>query len=461
MKYTESYDQEINFGVLIVKTLKKWRVILACTICFAILLGGVQGYKGMKEVNSYSEEEQKKTYDEDMKLYKDSMTNLALVKESVQKNLDNKKAYVENSIKMQIDPFQECVSSADVMVTVGASNPRISEAGYTEKILNTYMSLITSDQVMDKIKQQLGLDVDIQYIRELITLTINKSTWSVNVKVIYANQETAKQILEMLLDGVKEDQQNVVHDFGEHNIEVTNRGDYLAVDNTLDSFQKGINDTITSMQATLASKNKEINALEKPVMELGTSLQSVIKKLVIYAAVGAVLGAIFGLFIMFVGVAMKDDIYDTETLRVRCGLKYIGHISSDKKKHNWIDRVVDRLENAAEISLSDKDEDRLMALNLLNYSDGCERILLVGPAEESTIQLAKDRVEKGLKLQQKCRNVEIAPDIFSNPESVEKLQDCNDIVLVGSRGKTLYSQIDKTVRYLQDLEKNIVGIILE
>lgn len=462
MKYKESYEQEVEFNVLIVKILKKWRFILGCVICFAILLGGVQLNKAIKEIRSYSAQEVQEKYNKELELYKENASNITNVIQNAQKNLANKQEYVENSIKMRIDPIQECVSSADVMVTVNSTNPRASETGFTEKILNTYMGLVMSDQIMDKVKEGLDEEIDVQYIRELITLTFNKSTFSFNIKLIHSDQESGKKILEIILEELKENQSKVGTTFGVHGLEITNRTDYLMVDNALDNFQKSTNDLVTNLQNTITSNNRALIELEEPAKDdLGLSIPSIILKVMIHLIVGGILGAVFGFFIIFVNVNLKDDIYDPETLRIKYDLKYLGSLPLKKQMKNKIDSMIESIENKSGISLSAEEENRLVAINLLNYSPAGDPVLLVGPAGEEELLTIQNRMKAGVGLQQKEKSIDIAPAVFTNPDSAEKLQAYKDIVLVGIKGKTLYSEIDKTVQYLNDLGKNIVGIVLE
>lgn len=77
MDQNNNYEQEIDLKDLMFAVLRKWRLILAAAVLFAVLLGGFKAAKGLGQMRdeAYVAENQK-VYEESLKQYETAKSRL-------------------------------------------------------------------------------------------------------------------------------------------------------------------------------------------------------------------------------------------------------------------------------------------------------------------------------------------------------------------------------------------------
>lgn len=460
MQYRESYEQELDFKVLCFRIMKKWRTIFLIMICMAILMGGGRLIGELKGLNEYDPKVAEQEYKEALLLYQEQFDSGKQQIKELRSQLGKKRKYLQESIKMQINAYEEYASEMDVTVILDKNNSNVARSGYTESILNMYSSYVSGEEALNKIGEVLKIDLEPQYLQELITVTVNKSAGSMTIKTIYTDINNTKLIMDSLLQTIKNCEPFIKSDMGAHEVQYSNVSSFTMVDTALDTYQKSVNDSVINMQHILTSKNTEFEALEKPNVPVALSYFSVITNIIKYAVSGLAIGFILAFFLVAIGIIMSDRIYDEKTLRCRYGLKSLGELEIKKDIENKIDVFVKRLERGKESSLYDVVSKEIIAVKIAGFISEEKKILLIGPTTSAMLRQVAISLKNGFEKQNINIQVETAEGVFVNPVSLHMLKNCSSIILVGEKEKTSYHEIENLIQLLQDLKKEIIGIIL-
>lgn len=114
----QNYEQEIDLKDLMFSVLRRWRPIILIAIIFALLLGGLKVFKGLgqiKDAEFMAEKEQE--YQDSLDQYEISKARLSKEIENIKNSLESQNEYMEKSILMNINPYDEYAASASFYVS--------------------------------------------------------------------------------------------------------------------------------------------------------------------------------------------------------------------------------------------------------------------------------------------------------------------------------------------------------
>ena len=97
-------EREISVADLVKKTIRSWKFILCCALICAMIFGGYKYYKDHKALKNYTEQETSPV--EVSELTPAEKEGLAYAK-ALQSFLDGQDTYMEESILLKINPYQE------------------------------------------------------------------------------------------------------------------------------------------------------------------------------------------------------------------------------------------------------------------------------------------------------------------------------------------------------------------
>ena len=182
--------REVSLPRLLLLTLRHWRSMFLFGLILAVLLAGMKVLREYKNrgVSNVAHEE----YLAAMEIYNASVEAYSGAIEKFQTKIDNKQKYFNESLLMQIDPHNECVSTISMVVkTPGMEEADTSaaQAGQTQSpaivnasnVVHAYTDFISSNISFDKIAAEAG--VTEQSVRELVLVTTDQYHFSSVFKV--------------------------------------------------------------------------------------------------------------------------------------------------------------------------------------------------------------------------------------------------------------------------------------
>ena len=177
--------REVSLPRLLLLTLRHWRSMFLFGLILAVLLAGMKVLREYKNrgVSNVAHEE----YLAAMEIYNASVEAYSGAIEKFQTKIDNKQKYFNESLLMQIDPHNECVSTISMVVkTPGMEEADTSaaQAGQTQSpaivnasnVVHAYTDFISSNISFDKIAAEAG--VTEQSVRELVLVTTDQYHFS-------------------------------------------------------------------------------------------------------------------------------------------------------------------------------------------------------------------------------------------------------------------------------------------
>ena len=467
MDSNNMYEQEIDLKDLMFAVLHKWKGILLLAVIFAVLLGGMKGLSAYKtQTDAGHIKEVQETYENDLKFYESSKDSYDREIENLVDNITKQEEYLENSILMNISPYDVCEAGADLFIKTDYQimpGMVYQNADYTDTILQAYQSLLCSNSVLDDVAEKVG--VDIQYLQELITVQrgnmvldgtdFGKFTNLITVKVRHSEKKKAQEILDALLEKVEMIQGQINNSIGEHTVTVVNDGMSFFVDLKLSEQQQTEKDRLTTLRNSLDTKEKEAKELKEPTAP-ASSVMAVAKSGVKYGVLGGVLGGFMSVFFVCVAFLMSDKVYAAKEIRSKFRIKVLGVLTAgDKKKAGAIDAWLNRLEGRGS-GVEATREYELIAANIENLAGDITTILVTGTVEADKI----NRVCDGLAENLKNIRIIVGDNLLRSAETLKKLPECEGVVLVEQSGKSVCGTIGQEIEAIHDLNKTVVGCIV-
>lgn len=481
MDNNSTYEQEIDLKDLVFAILYKWRVVMLAAVLFAVILGGYKMVDGIAQQRGaeYMQKEQKqqKQYQKDVEEYETIKAGYEQEIKNIRRNIEAQSFYLENSILMNMDPYDKHTASVDflfkqeVFPQGNASAPVMYV--YNNGLTSAYTSYITQGIDLSGMAKELGTQTI--YLKELITVIPDEWGQMLSLSVCYTDKKGAEQILDVILDAVKEKKDDFTDIFGAHELYITNRmsdalvngmhpysGQYYSmngalVDTKLAENQKQMNDSLVSLQTTLKEKEGSLEALEEPLPPVQGSMMESVKTGIKYVVLGGVLGAFIAVFCICVAFLMTDKVSAAKELKRRYRLKVLAEFPREPKKRlcSGIDRWIDRLGGKTD-SLSEDERYELAAANLKNYAGSAKNLMVIGTVSTETLTMVAE------KLAELCSDMTLAigADLNKNAEAVRKLSEYEAVILVEQSEVSHYREIEKEIETVYNVKKEIVGVMV-
>ncbi|MCI8659812.1 MAG: hypothetical protein HFG54_06150 [Lachnospiraceae bacterium] len=463
-----TYEQEIDLKDLIFAILYKWKIILITVIVFAVLLGGAKGfltYKSQNDPNAVSQKEE--AHQEELAQYESDLVSYEREIANISDNIINQQEYLENSILMNISPYDVCEARSDLFIKTDYEimpGMAYQNVNYTDSILQAYQYIITSASFLEDINP--SPEIDTHYLQELVsvkrgqldsqasTANLSSLTNLLSIYVQHSDQEESEKILNAILDQLNTLHQQVAKDIGEHTVKILNTSADHIIDFSLSEKQATNFKRLDMLQTSLAEKKTALQELTKPANVTSPS-SAFIKSTVKYGVLGGVLGGFLIVFFICVCFLLSDKLYSPKELRNRFGAKILGTLTiAASSKKSSIDQWLSHLEGRSRNSTADEYE--LITANIKNYTNNIKTLLVSGCAASDSIIQVTDYLKDRLP------NVQVITggNILQNVDAIQKLSECDSVVFVEQCNYSSYHSIELELEKAYDLKKEIVGFIV-
>ena len=113
-------DREVNIASLCGHIIFKWRAILLIGLFFGLLGAAFQWYRSQKNEEQY--EKSYTEYHRQLSNYESAIATYEKERNAVQTDITDIYSYIDQSILVKIDPYQEAYATADVLFDVQEDN---------------------------------------------------------------------------------------------------------------------------------------------------------------------------------------------------------------------------------------------------------------------------------------------------------------------------------------------------
>lgn len=454
MEQNNRFEDEIDLRDLMYAVFRRWRSVIVVGIIVAILLGLYKGIPAIKAVNDPNIlENNQKAYDDVLIAYNDNKERLEKEIANIEKDINQKEDYLENSMLMHINPYDKHVAQI---------NYYVNAEEYEFKVINYYLTYAQGGDLYARVAEKLKKDIDYKYLSEVLVFSADYDSNMLDVNLVCDDLETTTLIINCVKDELEEKSKEIEKKVGEHVFKIINETQYQTIDLDLESTINNNKLTIENLKVSLEQKQIEYDALEEPKLVTASytgAIKSMIKYIIIGGVLGVFLAAAYDVFLYLI----SDKLHDRKTLRNRYQLKLIGDLSEQKygRIFGKLDRWLAKVFGQNVINVSQEEVYQIIAANLSVLSSnekGNPEYLLTGSVTEENLKSVKNQLNNLGSLKQ--INLTCGGNITTTALTIEKASKCDGIILVEKLNSSSMAEIEREIEALKNIGKDVLGVVL-
>lgn len=472
----ENQEREISLKELFWKIVLAWKAWLICGVIFAVLFAGLRYVKDMRSYQ-VAIESLKSTKGNTAKDVAETVLTADECQEvqdakSIQQAMDKSRKYLQESVLMNIDPYQEQSLILQYYIDSDYTwniNKDIS-GDYTSAVTNAYAEYVKSGVVVKRIQEELGLDVEERYIEELISVEELESDVKtediLTVQVIYNDEKVLEQMAQILKECLEEQTATINNTVGSHTLKLLSENIAVHTDSELaekqstvqsqmDSYRTRLNTLLDTMTEDQLAELDIVLAEEEEIVT-GTLVKPSFSKK--YLVLGFATGVIM-VILWICGVAIfTSKLQSSQELETMYGLRLFGTMKKERKAVG-LDKVLLSLKNRNQKQLSKKASFQFLISNLelACKAENVTQIFMTGTEIE---HMEKAWLEEFVqKMEQAGIIVVYGENICYDAVNLRKASEIGCAILLEESGCSIYEEITKEVKILSEQNVKILGCI--
>ncbi len=399
-------EREINLKRLFYKAFKNWRVAVVTAFIGAAVIGGTKCTMELIKVSDPEVVEARQTeYEGELALYEQKGETIRKSIEQLESSIVQQNDYNKNSLLMKIDPYNEWRGSIDFYVETDwqiMPEMSIQNQNPANQIVGVYGAYLTNGELYQYINERMATPMQIRYLREVISGSVDTSNYLIHFTVRGVSEEECKKLLNLIEEGMRAKQADIVASVGEYKLLTTNNATYSQINYDLEQAQKDNLQAIEDYENSLSAKKKEQvewkrdeNSIESPVIGRRAAVKEGIKLAII---IGLVLGFLvvfyYGMKYLVSGVVQDRDEFDGWDC-------YVAELPRSYKKRpfRWVDRLVGKW-FLGNVQASEYDvrltaaAKQISEAAKLSFADTEPKLVLVGDMPKEEMEVLADKMQK-------------------------------------------------------------------
>ena len=466
-------ELELSIKDLFLKILLRWRLIIVCMLIGGVTFGVLGAWKNTKiqvveEVETIDQLNQKKENLENQLTEADKVSVIVAVAEnnSYQEQAKYLEEYLDNSILMKIN--SNAVPTMKQMYQIVTNSMSAEECN---AIARAYAWEIDSTETYNKIIQELNLNPNLEYAKELIKISeVVGGVFTVSVSAV--STEQCQQIFNIIEEQVAISHQEIKavykpFDFiapkVKYSYEISDavltkqrsaRTTFLGINGKVQMLDDNFNQEQLSYYNTLLKLEKGVTEIEyrEDSLETLTKTSLINKKFIL---VGALVGMLFPCFFVTVKYVFSSKLRKKDDLELVLGIPTIAVIcnqKSQKKFLNIVDRLIYMVFNGRKLQ-ENNIESICVNIKKIAQRNNYKKVYLVGTHQTVEIEAIKVEICEFLK-----NDLEMKNGSFNENDvrKFEELVDSDMVILFEETGFSSHTNIQRVID-MCDLHKIAVG----
>ncbi len=331
----ESDNAEISIRHLAAYVIKKSRptllIVLACVVV-ALLISSAQWASKLSDPNYESPAD---VYDATITEYSDETLALETEISELEDKLDRELEYEQNSVLMQIDPYNKKYGTLtyyiDARESILSDNMEYL-SDYNNSLLKTYMLYLSGGELYAQILERFPEYKNEQYIREVLSILRDDAANMITITVIGNEADTLAAILDIARSGMADMHTKATEQIGSHQLTEIRSNIYTVNDTALLDKQNGYREQIAATKQQVKDKQVELEELMPPdevlpQQPIWLTITEQLIKTALLTLVGALIVIILLLALYYV---VSNKVLDADKLQYSTKLDILGKIASDK-----------------------------------------------------------------------------------------------------------------------------------
>ena len=467
----ENQVREISLRHLFWKVMLGWKLWIVCAVLFAILLPGV---KYAKDARAYKAAQQPQQDEAQTVMFtKTEQQQIDDVK-SLQVLLDKNSLYIQESLLMNIDPYQEHVLELKYYIDSDYTYnyAKDNKQNYTSAITNTYVDYAANGLNQKEIWKDVNTKAEEKYLAELVSASVDSdNTFSVLVK--YTDEKSLQSVSDAIQKALKGRYEDIADRIGAHklvlvseNYQVQTDSDLANSQNSVASLLKSYRDQISTLTSTMTEdqlkvvdseladeRADETEAEETAPVTVNPPVFS--KK---YVVLGFVMGIFLAALYLVCVAVLSNKLQQAEELVCFYKLRQFG-ILTQGKGSKGITGFLLRIKYRNQKMLSAEASVQLAVSNLELYcqKEGITKLFLTGSEIERVDKSTITKFVDGLKA--KGIQTVYGENICYDATAMREASEAGHVVLVEITDVSIYQEIEKELRMLKDWNVDVTGCV--
>lgn len=422
--------------------------VLLFAVIIAIIVPSLKYVNDKKNVtdmqealgNSTQETDKLQSYIKELELYENAYKT--------------EKEYRDNSVLMKLD--YKNINTAAVQFYVSADEEYLLDALSAYTIYSNDGGLVADICEIDN-------SINESYLKEIIRVTCsNYGSYDVSsligIRIYGESRESCEHYVEIVTQVLNE-YSDLLNSIGIQNkIDMIYENYYVALDNTVWTSQKTLNNTITEIENNIAVVQTEIDMLRSQGVTsaeeiLNSNAEKNVAFSIKYAIVGFAIGLILALMFLVIKYLISSKVKYANELSEATGIQLIGDIRVNRKgiSNRLFKNLIFKDKYAA------VREERLIykVKSMCDYHKA-EEVTIIGNSEACEVDKVKS-IEERLKEQKIA--LKKTGDVVNSIEAMKKLNSCENVIIVVLSNKTSYAYIEELMKLCAVKEANVLGYI--
>ncbi|MCI6536199.1 MAG: hypothetical protein MR443_00895 [Lachnospiraceae bacterium] len=468
-EYT-NLDQEriVTVSDLLKEILRRIGLVIILGIIVAALCCGYKYAKDSKAAKAANSEDTTTT----IKLTDKEQTDVNNVI-AVQDNMKEQQAYLDNSVLMQINAYDESRVTLQYRIITG-------DKQLSKDLLSAYDNYVTNGSLAQDMINH-GIDMDLQYLTELLyfekdsdkdeedsdsTVITDTPALTFEIRVIHKNQKSCEELAAVIPECLSDFEQKLQESTGSHELNLVDQSYAEVVDQGLWTYKIDRVNSVVSMQERVDSLKEKLSADQVALVE--KNLQKAdkkddAKKEVVkahiskkYAVLGFGIGIILAILYIVISYIWRGTINNEKDVTYLYGVQLMGTLKGKNKK-NALLRLGDKLRGKKPVDFSV--EEAIVCADVTGYCsrNQIQKLLLLS-SEEVTETAWIDTLVK--KLREAGVEATVETDILSSAAAREKAAGYEVAVLIAQVRRSAYDTLEQELGFCQLQNIQIAGAIV-
>lgn len=466
-------EKQFSIKFILWKILSDWKFLLIFAVIFTILFSGVNYIREWKNYNQKSKEQTLVSADKEL-TFSEEEKNQIQTAELLQKLIDERLEYTENSIKMNINASEENVL---VMTWYIASGYQFNytediSPNYTDALVAAYEQYIQGGALVQKISQDMNLEYSSEYVNEMLQIQNPTNSTVITLEIAYPDTETLQKMATEIDNVMHEKSEEISEYIGNHTIQLISTDIVTKSNENLAEYQQSVCDELASYQEKLDAIEKQMSEEQLNTVNLDEKMQEnqqsnisegagvkkpqIEKKKIV---IGFLIGIFIGVVLIVCKVIFSSKLQSSDELEELYGVRELGVIQCPARAGIINKKLLD-LKNHGKQQLPIEEGIRFILSSIVLECERkkCTTIYLTG----SKIKKIEGDVVKYLiqGLETEGIKVVYGENIVSEPEDLRKMSETGNVVLVEQTSLSTYQEIEKELRTIEKQNVEIIGGVI-
>lgn len=453
-----SAECELSVSDMISWCLSHWKSAVIVVIIAAFLFGAAKGTMSFvsssviaAKISSESALTENEPADGKLTEYRNMLVRKEYLTKAISglnDQIASRKAYLENSVYMKIDPEKESLSSAEIVIYL----PRNSKDNSLLSLFKAYEDRIMNGSCLNELAKATGIEA--AYIKELVTVensgyetslttnwtsrastegTASESVGVIVIKAVAPDSDLSGRIIKTIgdnLPAITEDLKKIVAD---HSTAFSSQPSAVVYDQNVSDKKTARTKELVDFQTQLEKYQNEIKQIKAyDVSGFSSRMSMAFKAAVKYAVIGAVFGLVVYMVFLALRYMLSCKILTRAHLDSRFDIRSLdGGCKDGEKKIGMI---------AAGLSVNEEGK------NFVICSLGSKNAASV--AEKLTKELPG-------------KTFSAAEDLIGDPKDRLLLKDADAVIFMGAYKVTAFAEVEQAVRIAEDSGVRVAGFIAD